>query len=133
MSCCDIVLVEDDPQFAETIAEALRLELHNVTTFSVPEDAIEWLLGGGKAALVLLDLSTPGMSAQRFRALLVSNPDFRYLPIVIVSGAPDIVSAAKAIGASDALEKPVDLDRLFETVNRYCRNRTATEDLPNPE
>lgn len=120
---CDIVLVEDDKEFAESLADVLRDEGYGVTVFTVPEDAIEWLLSGRRAALVLLDLRTPGMSAQRFRALLVATPSLRDLPVVVVSGDPDIRRIAGAIGASDALEKPVDIDRLLETVDRHCQSR----------
>jgi CheY-like chemotaxis protein len=86
----------------------------------VPEDAIEYLLTGEHPTLVLLDLRTPGMSAQRFRALLVSTPSLRDVPVVVVSGDPDIRRIAGSIGASDALAKPVDLPRLLETVDRHC-------------
>lgn len=120
---CDILLVEDDKEFADSLAEALRDEGYGVTTFAMPEDAIEWLLAGHTAALVLLDLRTPGMSAQRFRALLVATPSLRDLPVVVVSGDPDIRRIAGSIGASDALAKPVDLPRLLETVDRHCQTR----------
>jgi DNA-binding NtrC family response regulator len=124
---CDIVLVEDDREFAESLAEVLRDEGYSVTTFSTPGDAIEWLLGGQHATLVLLDLRTPGMSAQRFRALLVSTPALRDLPVVVVSGHPDIRRIAGSIGADDALEKPVDVARLLETVDRHCHHRRVSE------
>lgn len=118
---CDIVLIDDDPDFAESLADALRHELHTVTVFSTPEDAIEWLLGANTAALVLLDLRTPGMSAQRFRALLMSTPALRDLPVVVISGDPAVRKIAGSIGARDAMEKPVDLDRLLAAIDRHCR------------
>jgi len=76
---------------------------------------------------VLLDLRTPGMSAQRFRALLVSTPSLRDMPVVVVSGDPNIRRIAGAIGASDALEKPVDIERLLETVDRHCQSRPSAD------
>jgi len=120
---CDIIIVEDDLDFAESLADVLREEGYGVRTFAVPEDAIEYLLAGELVALVLLDLRTPGMSAQRFRALLVSTPALRDLPVVVVSGDPDIGRIAGSIGATDALSKPVDLPRLLETVDRHCHGR----------
>jgi len=128
---CDIILVEDDLEFAESLAEVLREEGYVVRTFAMPEDAIEYLLGGERTALVLLDLRTPGMSAQRFRALLVSTPALRDLPVVVVSGDPDIRRIAGSIGASDAITKPVDLPRLLETVDRHCHvHRTGAGPTP---
>jgi len=124
---CDILVVEDDKEFAESLAEVLRDEGYRVTVFTMPEDAIEWLLSGRQAALVLLDLRTPGMSAQRFRALLVSTPSLRDMPVVVVSGDPNIRRIAGAIGASDALSKPVDIERLLETVDRHCQSRPSPD------
>jgi DNA-binding NtrC family response regulator len=124
---CDILVVEDDKEFAESLAEVLRDEGYRVTVFTMPEDAIEWLLSGRRAALVLLDLRTPGMSAQRFRALLVSTPSLRDMPVVVVSGDPDIRRIAGSIGASDALAKPVDIERLLETVDRHCQSRPSSD------
>jgi DNA-binding NtrC family response regulator len=45
------------------------------------------------------------------------------MPVVVVSGDPNIRRIAGAIGASDALEKPVDIDRLLETVDRHCQSQ----------
>lgn len=129
---CDIVLVEDDEDFAESLADVLRDEGHGVTTFAVPEEAIEWLLSGNQAALVLLDLRTPGMSAQRFRAMMVATPALRDLPVVVVSGDPNIQRIAGSIGASDALEKPVDVKRLLEILDRHCQANPRPAAQPAP-
>jgi DNA-binding NtrC family response regulator len=116
---CAIVLVDDDTGFADVLAEVLRLERHEVRTFSTSDAALEWLLSGEKTDLVLLDLHMPGISAQRFQEILKSELPLRDLPVVIVSGDPDVQNAATAIGASDAFTKPVDVERLLATVNRF--------------
>jgi DNA-binding NtrC family response regulator len=117
---CEIVIVDDDPDFAATLSEVLEDEGFAVQTFPTPEGAFEWLLSSRRTSLVLLDLRTPGMSAQRFRALLMSASDLRDLPVVLVSGDPNIHTIASAMGANAALEKPIDLEELLETVARYC-------------
>lgn len=120
---CEIVLVDDDPDFAGSLADLLELEGHKVHCFYTPEAAFEWMLSGGSASLVLLDLRTPGMSAQRFRALLMSSPKLRNLAVVVVSGAPEVYKVAHAVGATEAFAKPVDVNRLLATVARYCHCR----------
>jgi DNA-binding NtrC family response regulator len=117
---CDIVLVDDEPDFAESLADVLRDAGYTVETFETPEVAFEWLLGGGRASVVLLDLRTPGMSAQRFRALQMSAPDLRDIAVVLVSGAPELPQVASALRANAAFVKPVDVDRLLATIQRYC-------------
>jgi DNA-binding NtrC family response regulator len=118
---CKIVLVDDDAEFATALAETLTREGHEVDVFATPEAAFEWLLGGGRAGLVLLDLHTPGMSAQRFRALQMSAPALHDLSIVIVSGEPTIHAVATSLDAADAFEKPIDVERLLAVVRRHCR------------
>jgi DNA-binding NtrC family response regulator len=120
---CDIVLVDDDPVFSASLADILEDEGRRVHKFTTPEAAFEWLLTEGRASLVLLDLRTPGMSAQRFRALLMSAPELRDLAVVVVSGDPEIHKIAHAVGASAAFEKPVDVGRLLAVVARYCHDR----------
>jgi DNA-binding NtrC family response regulator len=118
---CEIVLVDDDPEFAASLADVLEQEGHSVHVFETPEAAFEWLLSAERASLVLLDLRTPGMSAQRFRALLASAPGLGDLPVVVVSGAPEAHQIANAVGANAVFEKPIDVRRLLTTVARHCR------------
>jgi DNA-binding NtrC family response regulator len=120
---CEIVLVDDEPDFANSLADVLRDAGHTVETFGTPESAFEWLLSGGHATIVLLDLRTPGMSAQRFRALQLSAPELRDIAVVLVSGAPELQQVAVSLKANAAFVKPVDVDRLLATVDRLGRTR----------
>jgi DNA-binding NtrC family response regulator len=119
---CSIALVDDDSGFADVLAEVLRIERHEVHTFPTPDEALSWLLAGGKVDVVLLDLHTPGMSAERFQEILKSELPLRDLPIVIISADPDLRRTADAIGAEDALSKPVDVERLLTTIDRFGSN-----------
>ncbi len=128
----DIVLVDDEPDFAESLADVLRGAGHTVETFATPEAAFEWLLGGGHASVVLLDLRTPGMSAQRFRALQMSAPELRDIAVILVSGAPEIHQVADSLKANAAFVKPVDVDGLLATVGRFIRHSPPKTTLPRP-
>jgi DNA-binding NtrC family response regulator len=129
---CEIVIVDDDREFASSLADVLEHEGHEVEIFATPEAALERLLAKGHASLVLLDLRMPGMSAQRFRALLMSAPELRDLPVIVVSGAPEIQQVATALGSNAAFAKPIDVDRLLETVARYCQARRPAGDVVTP-
>jgi DNA-binding NtrC family response regulator len=126
----DIVLVDDEPDFAESLADVLRGAGHTVETFATPEAAFEWLLGGGHASVVLLDLRTPGMSAQRFRALQMSAPELRDIAVILVSGAPEIHQVADSLKANAAFVKPVDVDGLLATVGRFVKRAPPRTTLP---
>jgi DNA-binding NtrC family response regulator len=126
----DIVLVDDEPDFAESLADVLRGAGHTVETFATPEAAFEWLLGGGHASVVLLDLRTPGMSAQRFRALQMSAPELRDIAVILVSGAPEIHQVADSLKANAAFVKPVDVDGLLAAVKGLVRHKPPKTTLP---
>jgi DNA-binding NtrC family response regulator len=113
-----IVLVDDDEGFADVLAEVLRVARHNVRTFPTPDDALQWLLAGGKTDLVLLDLHTPGMSPEHFQEALRKALPLRELPIVIISGDPNLRTLADAMGIDDAIPKPVDVAQLLATIDR---------------
>ena len=116
-----IVVIDDDRDFADGLADYLRMEGgHEVRTFRLPEDALAWLVTGGTADIVFLDLRTPGMSAYRFRAILMSVPALRAVPLVVISGLPNIEDAATAIGAVGFLQKPFDLDHLLALIELHC-------------
>jgi DNA-binding NtrC family response regulator len=116
-----IVVIDDDRDFADGLADYLRIEGgHDVRTFRLPEDALAWLVTGGTADIVLLDLRTPGMSAHRFRAVLMSVPALRDLPLIVISGLPTIGDVATAIGAAGFLQKPFDLDHLLAIIEHHC-------------
>lgn len=123
-----ILLIDDDRRFADALAECLRIGGdHEVQTFGVPDDGLAWLVSGGRADVVLLDLRTAGMGAQLFCALLTTVPRLRDLPVIIVSGHPGIREVAAAIGAVGFLEKPVDLDELLATIEHHCGGGDVAE------
>jgi DNA-binding NtrC family response regulator len=123
-----IVLIDDDRGFADALADCLRIAGdHEVQTFGVPDDGLAWLVSGGRADIVLLDLTTPGMGAHRFRALLTTVPRLRALPVVVLSGHPAIRDIASTLGAVACLEKPIDLDELLATIERHCNDGDAGE------
>ena len=129
---CDVVVVEDDQDFSDAVRDVLTDEGYSASAFDTPEDALEWLLAGHRPAVVLLDLHTSGMSAQRFQALLISEGRLRDLPVIIVSGDPRVRAIARTVGASAAFEKPVDLERLLRIVDDCCRHRSSAQGNPSP-
>jgi DNA-binding NtrC family response regulator len=117
---CDVVVVDDDPDFAESLADLLRDEDYTVESFSTPEAAFEWLLSGNGTSVVVLDLHTGGMSAQRFRALLLSAPELHDVPVVMVSGDPRVGAVASSVGAVAAFQKPLDVESLMKRLDDFC-------------
>lgn len=125
---CTIALVDDDPEFSDVLAGGLRDEGYEVFAFATPDDAIAWMTTATAVApptMIVLDLRTPGMSAQRFRAVMMSVPHLRDIPIIVVSGHPELNRHAELLGAEWALEKPLDLQHVLDIVADHCRKAGA--------
>ena len=109
-----ILLVEDDPHVAETLAELLRLDGYRV---SVATDAATGLhqLGRNPADLVLCDLSLPGeMDGFGFASACRADPKLRRLRLMAVSGYCRAEDRRRAVAAGfdGLIGKPIDLDRV---------------------
>ena len=73
--------------------------------------------------LILLDLSMPVMDGWHFREhqRRLQEPELAHTPVVVLSALSDCREHARALGALDAIPKPVDFDRLLDTVKQHCR------------
>ncbi len=110
-----IFVVDDQESILKSIQSVLTDESYRILTFSSAE-ALEEGLRQEQPAMVLLDIWLPGIDGvEALKSLKVKYPD---LPIVLMSGHAGIDIAVKAMkaGASDFLEKPLNLDILLEKI-----------------
>jgi CheY-like chemotaxis protein len=127
VSRAGILVVEDDADIRNSLADFLRRQGYGVETAANGRDALEALERPGVAIdLVLLDLMMPVMSGEEFleeagqRGLLApaaggaKNSASPGCPRVIVLTATGAV--APAVGAHRILRKPFKLRELLEAV-----------------
>jgi len=115
-----LLLVEDDDDVRDAMAASLRDEGYEVAEAENGRLALEWLQRNGDPCLVLLDLWMPVMSGMELREKMVEDPRLAALPLVIVSAAGDGKARAQEMGAIGFLRKPLDLQDLLATVERFC-------------
>jgi CheY-like chemotaxis protein len=118
-----ILLVEDDLDVREALAETLRDEGYGVECASDGEQALVYLRGGGRPGLILLDLMMPRMSGSEFRMVQKVDPRLRDVPVVLLSADGRMEEKARALETHGAIRKPIDLDELLTTIARF--NKTA--------
>ena len=126
MSSVKILIVEDDQDFAGSVAEILELDEHQVTVLASGEEAVANY--DEKAFdLVLLDIKLPGISGlECLRAIRTINP---IANVVIMTGAHTEQNRreAKDGGALHVLQKPFDPLRLLELVkDNFSTSGNAT-------
>jgi len=106
-----ILVVEDNEDLCQTIADVMKKEGHNVRTAFSGEDALN-SLEKGLIDLVLLDIKLPRMNGLEVLARLREQaPDLLVIMITALTDARPAVEALKS-GAYDYLLKPFELDEL---------------------
>ncbi|MDU0353087.1 EAL domain-containing protein [Paraglaciecola aquimarina] len=82
-------------------------------------------------ALVVLDVSMPGISGFEVCQQIRQHKDGQHIPIIMVTGSDDIESIHKAyaVGATDFIAKPIKWPILGERVKYILRASQAFEDL----
>ena len=111
-----LLVVEDDADIRETLAEALEGEGYLVFTARHGREALDRLEFGLRPALILLDLMMPVMNGLEFLSELRTRPGFSRTPVVVVSANQGY--EAEDLGAREVLRKPITLDTLFKVVSR---------------
>ncbi len=109
-----LLVVEDDPDVRDALAECLADSGFAVTTASDGAAGLE-CLRAQRIDLVLLDLVMPGMDGQRFMAELRKLPHAANVPVIVTTG----VTTARVPGAEARLDKPFDIEALLSAV-RSC-------------
>jgi DNA-binding response OmpR family regulator len=118
-STMPVLIVEDDPMIRDVLAEALTDEGYRTLTALHGAEALS-CLERVRPCLILLDLMMPVLDGFGFREIQRSRPQFASIPVVILSAFPANVETVATLDAAAYLSKPIDLDRLVATVERYC-------------
>jgi len=118
----NLLIVDDEEQFLESIAKRLAVRDFNVIAVNRGDKAIE-AARNNPVDIALVDLKMPGMSGEAtLEALKKEHP---WLEVVILTGHGSVDSAvecAKA-GAYHYLQKPCELEKLLEVLKDAYKKR----------
>jgi len=106
-----ILLIDDEEEFAGTLAERLELRGYDTRTAVCGEDGLT-LLASDSFDVVVLDLMMPGMGGlDTLRRIKSKTPD---MPVVLLTGHGSTREGMEGmrLGAFDYLIKPLDIKEL---------------------
>jgi CheY-like chemotaxis protein len=110
--------VDDDDLLRDAVAEALRDAGYQVTEARDGRHALDILRAATeRPTLILLDLMMPVMNGWELADVLRDDPDYRTIPVCILSAVADRAPPK----AAATLRKPVLLESLLATVATYSR------------
>jgi CheY-like chemotaxis protein len=125
----DVLVVDDDKEIADTLADILAGEGHTVRTADDGEDGLR-LLAERLPDLILLDVEMPRLDGpQMAHRMLIEDAGRERIPIVLVSGVVNLARISARVGTPYVLAKPCSLTRLIDTVARALTERVS----PSPK
>ena len=125
-----ILVVDDDPIVADSLAEFLREEGFAVTACNSAEEGIAALERGDDPSveIVITDASMPSMDGMALlRAVREDHPS---IAVIMVTGYGTIESAVEAVrgGAIDFIAKPIIESELMLSIERARREHVLLEE-----
>ncbi len=123
MSRNRILIVDDEMEFANTLAERLQLRDFETIAISGGEEVIPLLQGGWLPDVVLLDLKMPGQDGLAILDLIKQHDQSIEVVMITGHGATASAIAGMQRGLFDYLMKPVDIGKLVDTISLALRKK----------
>ena len=117
-----VLLVDDDPEFIEVLSQRMEAREVDVDTATSGPEAVEKVSDAAYDAIIL-DLSMPGMDGmETLKRLLKDKPD---LQVILLTGYATLEKGIEAVklGAMDFLEKPAEIQKLMEKIEKAKANK----------
>lgn len=123
----NVLLVDDEPEFLETLVKRLTKRGLNISTAQNGEEALA-VIRGKEIDVVVLDVRMPGIDGiQTLREINKLNP---LMEVIMLTGHASIEVAIEGmeLGAFDYLMKPADIDELFYKLQDAFKKRTIQQE-----
>ncbi|HLT23174.1 MAG TPA: response regulator [Bacteriovoracaceae bacterium] len=114
----NILVVEDDNSIRELLVEFLESEGYQVDSANNGLEGIKFL-EAKTPDLILVDLMMPVMDGYAFRTEQLKHDVWKNIPTVVMSAEANAREKMKKFNVTAFLSKPVELDTILQTVERF--------------
>ena len=116
-----LLLVDDNEEFLDSTRDVLDNEGYEIVTATSGEEALE-MAGSQTFDVILMDIKMPGMNGvESFIEMKRRNPKVKVIMVTAYS-VEDLMRQALDEGVFAVLSKPLDMDRLFRTIEDAKRD-----------
>lgn len=117
-----ILFVDDDPNTLQTLSKSAQILGYQAMQAHSGQQAVDQA-AGQLPDLIVTDMNLQDMDGLTLIRILKQDGRTTNIPIVVLSASPEFDAAelVQAAGASQFLAKPVRLQTLQETIERYTR------------
>lgn len=117
-----VLLVDDEKEFVETLADRLEMRDLQAKTAQNGEEALS-AVDKEEPDVIVLDIKMPGIDGiEVLRRVKKAYPNVEVI-ILTGHGSKEHEEAARTFGAFDYLKKPVDLDKLVARIKNAFTQR----------
>ena len=121
-----ILIVDDDADIRESLADALEEEGYRVACASNGKEALRLLRDEKlRPDLILLDIMMPVMDGWGFRAEQQKDPELAPIPVIVFTAYGSARDVAGQLQAAGFAKKPLRLQELLSTIERVRQTRTG--------
>ncbi len=125
-----ILIVDDNPTNLSVLSQALKSAGFSVRVAEDGETALK-IVERKQPALMLLDISMPGMDGFETCQRLKSDPNTARIPIIFMTAFTDIENKVKglSLGAVDYIGKPFEKEEVIARVRVHLQLKLLTDQL----
>ena len=117
-----LLLIEDDPDIRELLAEFLNMYGHSLALAANGREGLSYLRQTEKMPdVILLDLMMPVMNGEVFRKEQMNDERISHVPVIVLSADSQAHQRLESLCFNKFLEKPIDLDRLLILVQETAK------------
>ncbi len=120
-----VLIVDDEVEFAATLAERLRLRGFDALAVSGADEAMARIHADFGPDVVVLDLKMPDVDG--LAALSLLKQEDATVEVILLTGHGSTTAAIEGMqrGLFDYLVKPVDIGELIEKIREAARRKWA--------
>lgn len=129
ISCKHVMVVDDDDSIRECMKDVLEYEGYDVYSARNGQDALDQLNAlplGELPGCIFLDLMMPVMDGVTFLEKVEEKNQIRLanIPVLVTSANLQGYPPCSLQHAVNKLDKPLDIDVIFDAVHQYCGSPT---------
>jgi len=121
-----VLLVEDNEMNRDMLSRRLQRRGYEVICAADGEQALR-LAPQVRPAIILMDLSLPGIDGWETTRRMKADPRLRHIPIIALTAhaMPEEEQSAREAGCDDFDVKPIELPRLLEKMERLLTKASS--------
>jgi CheY-like chemotaxis protein len=113
-----VLVVDDELGIATLLEDVLQDEGHRVLMASNGRQALE-RMAAERPDLVFTDFMMPVMDGAAMLAAIAADPEFKDIPVIVMSSLPEAAVAERCNGYALFLHKPFNIFDVVDIVERF--------------